>query len=181
MTAAASTAAVVATGPSARAPMSLATVSLVIAATLTGLSAGFFYTYEASITIGLAQVDDQTYVSAFQAINATIRNPYFGLIFFGPVVAIALALVANWKQRRARLLIGVALVSYLALVIITFTGNVPLNDELAIVNAGSMAAATAARQDFEAAWNQLNLIRTVPVVGSFLALLVATALSGQRT
>lgn len=55
-----------------------------IATTLTtGLSAGFFSTYQWSVTRGLARVDDAVYVRAFQEINATVRTPWFAVVFFG--------------------------------------------------------------------------------------------------
>lgn len=42
-----------------------ALISLIIAAMISGLFAGFFLTYQMSVTRGLAIVDDQTYVRAF--------------------------------------------------------------------------------------------------------------------
>jgi len=62
----------------------------VFATVLTGLSAGFFFAYESSVTRGLAEVDDLTYVQTFQAINATIKNPMFGTVFFGSLPALVL-------------------------------------------------------------------------------------------
>ena len=151
---------------------------LMVATVLVGLSAGFFFAYEASVTVGLAQVDDATYVETFQAINATIRNPAFGLVFFGSVPAIAAAAAANWSTAPtlARLLLAAALPLYLAGLVITVTGNVPLNNDLAEVLVTTPGAASAARSVFEADWNQLNLIRSIIVGASFASLAAASIL-----
>jgi uncharacterized membrane protein len=157
--------------------VTLPRIVLVAAIVLTGLSAGFFYSYEASVTLGLAEVDAPTYVAAFQAINDSVRNPAFGVMFFGAIPVIAVALALHWRQPPVRTLIGAALVLYLALIVVTGTGNVPLNEQLAEYASidASIDAATAAtaRDEFEDDWNRLNLIRTVAVVASFVLLALA--------
>lgn len=148
------------------------------ATVLVGLVAGFFYTYEASVTPALAEVDDLTYVKTFQAINATIQNPAFGTVFFGSVPALVLALTANWNaDSRTRLLVGAATALYLTMILITVTSNIPLNDQLAELLDVTAESATAARADFEADWNRFNLLRTVPAVGSFVCLALASFFS----
>ena len=155
-------------------------VVLLVAVFLTGLSAGFFFTYEASVTRGLAEVDDSTYVATFQAINRTIRNPWFAIVFFGAVPAIAAALVGNWQSSAVvRWLVGGGLALYLASIAITGTGNVPLNNNLAELEDINPVAAAQARNDFEADWNRLNLIRAIGVTTSFA--LLATALGLPAT
>lgn len=149
-------------------------VSLWVATVLTGFSAGFFFAYEASVTVGLAEVGDVAYVETFQAINATIRNPAFGLVFFGAPVAVAVAVVLHWGSvsTRNRLLLGAALVLVFAGLASTGVGNVPLNERLADAEL-TPAATQAARADFEAAWNRLNLLRAVAIGASFAALAAA--------
>ena len=71
-------------------------MTLLLATILVGLSAGFFFTYEASVTLGLAEVSDVAYVETFQAINETVRNPAFGIVFFGSIPAMALAIAMSW-------------------------------------------------------------------------------------
>ena len=65
--------------------------SLVAAAITLGLSAGLFYTYSASVMLGLARSDDRTYVRAMQNINVAIINPWFMAHFIGALVFTALA------------------------------------------------------------------------------------------
>lgn len=150
--------------------------ALLVAATLAGLSAGFFFTYEASVTLALADVSDTTYVETFQAINETVRNPAFGLVFFGSIPAIALAIAVNWRTagRLPRVAMASALVLYLVGLMITGTGNVPLNETLAAVDVTSPAVAGSARADFEDDWNRLNLLRAVAIGASFIALVSAS-------
>ncbi len=155
---------------------------LVFATLLAGLAAGFFYTYEASVTLGLAEVGDVAYVETFRAINDTIRNPVFGTVFFGSMPALALAAIANWRASTSvrRVMLVVAPLLYFATMAITFVGNVPLNDGLAKIEPGSAAIAGVARADFETDWNRLNLIRTITAVGSFGAIAGALAMGERR-
>lgn len=153
-----------------------APLSAVVATVLSGLFAGFFLTYSASVQLGLAQVDDLTYVRTFQAINATIRNPAFAVMFFGCVPAIAVAWFAHRTvDRRAALALATGGVLCAAVVVITFAFNVPLNDELATVVDPTASQASAARDDFETIWNRWNLARTVLSVGGATAVAYAAA------
>ena len=160
--------------------MNAARFALLIAMIGAGLSAGFFFAYEASVTLGLAEVSDTAYVETFQAINDTIRNPWFGSVFFGTVPLIGVALLLNWRTgATARLLIGAAAATYLTVTAITGLGNVPLNNDLAEVTDLIPATAEQARSDFEDDWNRLNLLRTLLAVASFVFLAVALALPQQ--
>ncbi len=146
--------------------------ALLAATTLVGLSAGFFFTYEASVTLGLADVSDVTYVETFRAINDTIKNPAFGTVFFGAVPALVVAIKANWGRLAPlpRLLVTAALPLYLIGLVVTGTGNVPLNDELASYDEITPSIASQARADFEDDWNSLNLIRALAIGASFVSL-----------
>ena len=160
----------------------LSRTTLGVATILVGLSAGFFVTYEASVTLGLAEVDDVTYVRTFQAINATIRNPTFGLFFFGPILATPAALALGWRggSPRRRALLVAAPILYAVGVAVTFAGNVPLNETLALVDGTDPLAAAEARADFEDEWNRLNMIRTIAVSAGFVALVGARLAVGDH-
>ena len=146
-------------------------VALTVATVLTGLFAGFFLTYSASVVLGLAQVDDLTYVRSFQAINATIRNATFAVFFFGCVPSIAWALATHRSAgRTTRALLAAALAACAAVVAITFAGSVPLNNELATYVDLDAATAAVARDDFESTWNFLNLLRSILAVGGLIAI-----------
>ena len=151
------------------------------AVVLAGLSAGFFFAYEASVIRGLAEVDDLTYVHTFQAINATIRNPMFGIVFFGSLPALVLARLLHRGTARSpkRLLLTIAPVLYLVGMGITFTGNVVLNDELADVEPSTAAIAATARADFEDDWNRLDGYRSIAFLGAFAAAAAALPLADR--
>lgn len=151
----------------------------VFAIVLAGLSAGFFYAYESSVIRGLAEVDDLTYLHTFQAINATIKNPLFGTVFFGSLPALLLANVFYRKRAWTpqRLLLALAPVLYVIGMAVTFTGNVALNDELADVEPTTTAVAADARDAFEDDWNRLNGYRTIAFMGAFAASAAALPLA----
>lgn len=155
----------------------------VFATVLTGLSAGFFYAYESSVTRALVEVDDLTYVRTFQAINDTIQNPLFGLVFFGslPALLVASALQREQTWSPKRLLLTLAPVLYVIGMAITVTGNVPLNDELAAVDSSTVVAAAEARDTFEDDWNRLNGYRAIAFFGSFAAMAAALPLADRTT
>jgi uncharacterized membrane protein len=145
---------------------------LLISTVLTGMFAGFFFTYSASVVLGFDRVDDLTYVRSFQAINDTIRNPAFAVVFFGSIPAAAIAVALHRRDRVVRRLATTGLVLIVAVVAITFAGSVPLNNELATHTDLDAASAAIARADFESTWNLLNLARTL------LSTLAAVALAG---
>ncbi len=160
----------------------LARAALLVATVLVGLSAGFFYTYEASVTVGLAQVGDSAYVETFQAINDTIQNPAFAIVFFGSIPAMVAAIALHWRQGSVAgrtLLVG-ALVLYLTGLVVTVTGNVPLNTDLAEVTGSTRVEVSAGRLAFEDDWNRLNLLRSVAIGSAFVALASALLLVPGR-
>jgi uncharacterized membrane protein len=153
--------------------MSARTLVLAAATVLAGLSAGFFFTYQASVTLALAEVDDATYVATFQAVNETVRNPWFALVFFGAPPATAAALIVHRRAPTLRLLVGAGLTLVVATVMVTAVVNVPLNDDLAAVDDRTALEATAARAAFEDGWNLGNLVRTVSSSAGFVCLVAA--------
>jgi len=115
-------------------------------------------------------VDDRTFVTAFQAIDRAILNPWFMVAFFGaPVLAVAGAVLVWGDGGAQRVWLLVAAVLLIAGVVMTVAVNVPLND--AIKAAGEpdripdLAAVRAAFH--ESRWATWNLVRTVTTVVAF--------------
>lgn len=135
-----------------------------IAGTLgTGLITGLFFGFSTAVMPGLRRTDDRTFVAAMQGINEAILNPVFLTVYVAPVVCLAFAAFTG----PARPWVIAALVLYLATVVITGAGNIPLNDEL--VAAGlpdSASALESIRTAFEKPWNRLHLVRTATVVAA---------------
>jgi uncharacterized membrane protein len=157
--------------------MRLTNVLLTTTVVLVGLSAGFFVTYQISVMPGLARTEDLVFVQSMQGINAAVRSVPFAVIFFGPLPLLIASAVATVRRRgMAALLLAAALLYGCGLLGVTFAGNVPLNEMLAIRL--DPADASAARAAYEEPWNRLNAIRTGCVLAAYV--LVATTLSWVR-
>jgi uncharacterized membrane protein len=133
-----------------------------------GLIAGFFYAYACSVMIGLARVDDHTFVATMQSINATVRNAGFAPSFFGALLltgAAAAAQARTGRRRPAVVWILAALALYVAAFGVTMGVSVPLNDELARAGdpdrISDLADLAAVRDRYEAPWVTWNIVRTV--------------------
>ena len=101
---------------------------LVAAALVAGLQAGTYFTWATGVMPGLAKVDDRTFVHAMQQMNIAIVNPVFIATFLGaPVLAGASIAVAGSHARPWAIAATVLAVGTL---VITFAGNIPLNDAL---------------------------------------------------
>lgn len=155
----------------------LANLTSFLALITTGLSAGFFYAWQVGSIPGLRLLDDVTYIQTMNAINATIRNFGFGIIFFGSFVLLLLALLSRLEQRRSLsfALLAAALLLYLVgPLFITFSVHVPLNTELLTYTDLSTLDVARIRADYQGRWNSWHLARTCAVVASFGLLLAAT-------
>ncbi|GIH75955.1 DUF1772 domain-containing protein [Planobispora longispora] len=158
--------------------------TLASATTLMGLIAGFFYAYACSVMIGLARVDDRTFIDSMQWINATVRNVWFAPAFFGAllVTAVAAALHLGRAQRPVLGWVVAALVLYGAAFGITMGVNVPLNEQLAAAgDPASLADPAAARASYEGVWTAWNTTRTVASTAALACLVRALMLHGRHT
>ena len=147
---------------------------LLAAAVVAGLQAGTYFTWATGVMPGLAKVDDRTLVSAMQQMNVAIVNPVFIATFLGaPLLAGAAAVVAAPQARPWAIAATVLAVGTL---VITFAGNIPLNDALdAAGPVDRIKDLAAVRADFESLWVRLNLARTLTSTGA-LGCLVWAAL-----
>ena len=123
------------------------------------------------LALGLALLPDEQYVEAMQAINATVRNG-----FFGAVLSLLLVLAAHAPRPRSRRFLLVALAAVLYIgggFMVTFLVNVPMNEELARVGDLGPAALAQIRAEYEGLWNFWNGVRTVFSSLAFVALIGA--------
>ncbi|SDL21594.1 Uncharacterized membrane protein [Glycomyces sambucus] len=162
----------------------LRTGVLLLATVTTGMTAGVYTDWSNTIMPGLGDVDDRTFVTAFQALDAAIMNPLFlGVEFTGSLLLIALALVLHLRSgRRATLVwLSVALAAYLVSVVITMGVNEPLNQQLrSITELDTDADYTAARAILdEARWAAWNTVRAFATLTAF-ASLAWTLVTHQR-
>jgi uncharacterized membrane protein len=151
--------------------------ALLAATVSTGMMAGLFAAFAYAVMPGLARADDRTVVVAMQRINESIQNGLFLLLFAGALVftAIAAALHLGAGRRAALPGIIVALVLYVATLVITFAANIPLNTLLAD---GGDADPAGLRDRFEVAWVRWNIVRTVTCSAAFVSLAWASLRHG---
>ncbi|NBC02913.1 MAG: DUF1772 domain-containing protein [Bacteroidetes bacterium] len=156
--------------------ITLKIIVLYIAILLTGLSAGLFYSWQASVIPGTKLTRDSTYIETMQKINRAIINPPFMLIFLGSLLVQVLSVLFYWNTGISLWLILAATLIYGAgTVIVTGLGNVPLNDALDELHLDDLSQEEISkeRHDYEVPWNRLHLVRTIFAVLSFMLLLFA--------
>lgn len=156
------------------------TVILLFATLLTGLSAGLLFTWTNVITPGIGRLNDVNYLQAFQHMNRTILNPLFFIVFMGPVL-LSFASTYVYRANPAYILwmlILASVIYFLGVLIVTFLGNIPLNEMLDKTNLAdiSLEDAWSLRNKFEIKWNNLHLIRTISSTISFLLLILTCLL-----
>jgi uncharacterized membrane protein len=139
------------------------TTAVLVAAVITnGLMAGLFAAYSYAVMPGLGRAGDRTFVEAMQQTNAAILNGWFGICFGGAVLFAAAAVLLHLGRPGLSWIVA-GLVLYVAVLVVTFRVNVPLNDALAA--AGPDPA--SARSAFEGAWVRWNVVRAVLSTGAF--------------
>ncbi|MCZ1006651.1 DUF1772 domain-containing protein [Streptomyces lydicus] len=159
--------------------------ALLMIATLTmGLMAGLFFAFDISVMPGLAKTDDRTYVAAMQNFNALIDgNGLFGLVFLGALVATGVAVVVEHRQgRRSAALWAVAAgVFYLAVLAVTSSVSIPLNNELAASGSPARMTDFSIVEKFKGTWEATNISRTLACTAALGFLARALILHGRGT
>ncbi|MEU3573525.1 anthrone oxygenase family protein [Kitasatospora sp. NPDC036755] len=154
-----------------------------MAATVTcGLTAGLFYGFSCSVMPALARADDRTFIEVMQRINKAILNGWFVLGFVGALLATAGAVALHLPSDGHDVLPATiaALVLYVAMIGVTRSVNIPLNDELEAAGPAQRITDPAAlRARFEARWVRFNVLRTLLSTGALACLAWALVLNGQ--
>ena len=145
-----------------------------------GLIAGVFFTFSSFVMAALARLPPGQGVSAMQNINITVINPLFMAVFMG-TAALCLALLAaafmNVDGARNRPLLAGCALYLIGSIGVTMAANVPMNNALAALDAGS-ADAAAAWQNYAAGWTKWNHVRgaaSLAACAAFIAALRALA------
>ncbi len=146
--------------------------TLFAATLLMGLIAGLFYAWSVSVMPGIAKTDDRTYIGALQGMNRAILNGWFFLSFMGALIVTAAAALLHLRaeSRGVLLWIVIGLVLYIAVLVITFRVNVPLNNELDRTNLNQLANPAELRARFESTWVRWNVIRALLNTAAFASL-----------
>lgn len=154
-------------------------LTLIVAALLCSLVAGFVFAFAIVVMPGIRQLKDRDFLRAFKNIDGVIQNSQavFMLVWVGSVLSLLIATVLGlWHlQGTDRFLLLIATAAYLVGVQApTLTINVPLNNQLQVVDleAAEDTEIRTARRAFEPRWTRWNTIRTAVATLVSLVLLV---------
>lgn len=143
------------------------THALAVAAILgAAIIGGVFFAFASFIMSALARLPSSEGIGAMQSINITVLNRSFLAVFMGTtVVAVLVAVLAigNWAMPSAPFFLTGALSYVAGTFLVTGLGNVPLNDQLAVVSPSDSSAVAVWRR-YLVRWTLLNTIRTVAAV-----------------
>jgi len=141
----------------------------------TGLNAGLFFAFSNFVMAALARAGQARGMAAIQAINITVLNPLFMLVFFGTgllSLAVALAAVLPWGGEPAWTALIAAVLYNVGCVGVTLRCNVPLNNALAQADAKVPASADLwARYLRE--WTMWNHVRTIASLAASVLLVLS--------
>lgn len=153
---------------------------ILCAAIGSAVTAGIFFAFSTFVMQALGQQTDSSGIATMQAINITVINPWFMMVFLGPAVVggvLAIAALRQWNPPSSAYCLVGTLLYIIGTVGVTIAGNVPLNDALAVVNPDSTEGATLWAK-YLTDWTIWNHVRTVSAV---LAAVMFTLSLCQRT
>jgi uncharacterized membrane protein len=134
-----------------------------IAAIGCGLVAGIFFAFSSFVMAALGRLPSDHGIAAMNAINITVINPGFFLVFFGTGI-VCLAAVAAWAFRWSAtggtLVVAAAVIYLVGCIGVTMLRNVPLNNALAAVALGTPEAVALWTRYLDE-WTMWNTVRTV--------------------
>ncbi|HLQ83864.1 MAG TPA: anthrone oxygenase family protein [Pseudogracilibacillus sp.] len=154
----------------------LFTIFLGLSILSTGVVAGTVFAYGNSVMPGLKHADDRTFVLSIRHLTSSVANPMFLMFSNGALVTqIGFVILAIILQKSNAVILGsVALVFYVATLLITFLGNLPLNK--AIINADiptNDSKWNELRVQFESRWTFWNHARTITCIISVSLIILA--------
>jgi uncharacterized membrane protein len=149
----------------------------VAAAVSSALLTGVLFAFSTSVMPALAGRPGPEAMAAMQAMNRTILNPLFGLLFAGSallclVVAVSAPFTGDRDGAGWRLAGGLLYV--VGVTVETMAVNVPMNDRLDAADA-STAAGQAVWTGFLPRWTRWNHVRSV--LGALAATFLAVSLA----
>lgn len=153
---------------------------LLLAATLgAGLMAGTFFAFSAFVMVALARLPPAQGLAAMQAINLAVLNPLFLGVLFGTAslcAVLAVAALLSWSKPAAAWMLAGSLFYLGGTLLVTITGNVPLNRSLARLSPADPAAPERWRT-YLTAWTRWNHVRTAAALMATAAFVVALRLA----
>jgi uncharacterized membrane protein len=142
-----------------------------------GLAGGVFFAFSSFVMRALGAISPRAGVAAMNAINVTVINPGFMLVFLGTALlsfALALASLRWWGSLDGALLLAASLLYLLGCFGVTMVRNVPLNDALAALGPDP-SDSTGLWSRYLVEWTRWNHVRTLSCVGSTILLITVLA------
>lgn len=140
-----------------------------------GLMAGLFFVFSNSVMKALGQLPAPQGIAAMQAINRTIVNPLFLIIFMGTAVLcvfMVMNAIVEWFISDSIWMITGGIFYLFGTFLVTVLVNVPLNDELAAAKADDPGYEVI-WAEYLTKWTAWNHVRTVGAVGSTICFMIA--------
>ena len=137
-----------------------------IAAIGSGIVGGIFFAFSSFVMTALGRLPSEQGAAAMNAINVTVINPGFFLVFFGIALAcVVLAMTSLFQlgETSPKLTLAASLIYIVGSIGVTMAFNVPLNDALAGAQAGSPESASLwpSYLDRWTAWNHIRTIASI--------------------
>ena len=128
--------------------------------------AGLFYTFSFCVMHALNRQSPAQAAGAMQAINETIINPIFFVLFFGTGIVCAISIAASimfWEIPEAGYLLSGGIVYLIGSVLVTFRFNIPMNNTLASYKANEEKGAAYWPTYFQqwTAWNHIRFVSSL--------------------
>ncbi|WP_137821477.1 DUF1772 domain-containing protein [Pseudomonas sp. D(2018)] len=152
----------------------LAFVLAFLAVIACGLMGGLFFAFSNFVMQALARIAPEAGIAAMQAINQTVLNRVFLAIFLGTTAACALLTLytfVHWDVPGTLFLLVGSLMYLLGNFGVTLVCNVPRNNALAKLNAGSPDAVAPWRHYVEH-WTRWNHVRAGTALAASALLMV---------
>jgi uncharacterized membrane protein len=148
------------------------TLATAIACAVVG---GVFFAFSSFVMGALGRLPAPQGIAAMQSINVVVINPVFMTALFGTglacLVLIVAALASPGTWPRAEVITGAALY-FVGNVVVTMTGNVPLNNRLAASDPESAAGAEV-WSEYLVRWTAWNHVRAATAIAAAVPLVLA--------
>ncbi len=139
-----------------------------------GVIGGVFFTFTAFVMPALKKLPSAQGIGAMQSINKlAVTPPLMGVLSGTAILSVVTIVWAwrHWSQPVAPWLLAAGL-AYLAAIVITIVGNIPLNNSLAIADPHA-AGAPAQWASFVTRWTVWNTLRGLAAIAGSAVFIVA--------
>lgn len=156
-----------------------ADTTLIVATCISGIMAGFFWTYAFNVGMALHEVDGPTYAELQSLLNENVRHPLFFVFFFsGPLFSVT-SLIVRFEQRRTVwfwLVLLSTIIYVFGVIILTHQVHLPLNY---YIESWPKTNLPAGWMGVRERWNDANMARVLASFSSFLLCVVALRLKSK--